>query len=70
MTFSYEVISMLTEEWNIERAKVVWQREAREDEKLENAERLLKRGVKEEVVADGLDLPLSKVLEIKEKISC
>ena len=67
---SSEVINMLTAEWNIERAKIVWQREAREDEKLENAERLLKRGVKEEVVADGLDLPLSKVLELKEKISC
>ncbi|GHV55569.1 hypothetical protein AGMMS49579_18790 [Spirochaetia bacterium] len=63
-----EVINMLLTEWNWDDAKVVWQREAREEgekkKALETAKNFLGMGLSQEQVAKGTGLDMETIKEL------
>ena len=66
-----EVLSMLFEEIKAEDLKDVWYKDGMLDgmlqKAIDSAKKLLKKGYPAEDIADSLDLPLSKVLELAKQ---
>jgi hypothetical protein len=57
---------MLFTEFNIDDAKLIWQEEAREDGITGAAVKMLNKGMSPQTVADYLELPLEKVLNLSK----
>ena len=62
-THASEVLNMLTTEWNIERAKVVWKQESWED----GLEQGLEKG-REEGIAKGVNISAEIIKDIKREL--
>jgi len=64
---SSEVVNMLTTEWDIERAKIIWEQEAREEGREEGIREAVlgmkKENIPDDVIARVINLPIEKIKE-------